>query len=150
MAPLSYSLRSMRAGAVTGAACGALFLGAGGRLAMFGFALATGRPAVVTLSGSLNVVIAGATAGGLGGLLLPFAFRVLPGRPVLRALCFTAAAYLIASPGFRPPTLLVYGLFAPAFLTYGLASSWAFGRLFPSRPSNVELKPTAAVRSLAE
>jgi hypothetical protein len=103
------------------------------------FALATGRPSVFTLGGSLNVVFAGAIAGAIGGLLLGLTRRFFSTRLWLRGLSFGVLCYLIAIPGFRPATPLVFGLFAPLFLAYGLATVWARERLVTTRPSNEEL-----------
>src|SRR5439155_1317667 len=84
------------------AATGALFLGAGGRLVMRLFALATGRFPTFSVHGTLNVVLAGAIAGAVGGLILFALARWLPERPWLRGLTFSAVCYLVAIPGFRP------------------------------------------------
>jgi hypothetical protein len=116
-----------------GAVAGALFLGAGGRLAMHAFALATDRPAGFTLAGSLKVVLAGAIAGVIGGLLLVVMERFMPQRLWLRGVLFAAICYLIATPGFRPPRPLVFALFAPAFLAYGVIMELAWERLVRSR-----------------
>jgi hypothetical protein len=106
---------------------------------MFLFAIATRRPPVFTLGGSLNVVFAGAIAGAVGGLLLTLIGRWLPARLWLRGLSFGVLCYLVAIPGFRPPTLLVFGLFAPLFVTYGVGTVWAHERLSSARPSTEEL-----------
>ncbi len=110
-----------------GAASGALFLGAGGRLVMRLVALATGRFPTFSVHGTLNVVLAGAIAGAVGGLILFALVRWLPKPPWLRGLTFSAICYLVAVPGFRPPQPLVFALFAPAFLAYGftVAILWA-------------------------
>ncbi len=118
---------------VAGAATGALFLGVGGRLAMHAFALATARSAGFTVRGSLNVVFAGAIAGAIGGLLLAVIARFLPQQRWLRGVLFGVVCYVIATPGFRPPRPLVFVLFAPAFLAYGVVLALAWGRLVGSR-----------------
>jgi len=118
---------------LAGAASGALFLGVGGRLAMHAFALATARSAGFTVRGSLNVVFAGAIAGAIGGLLLAVIARFLPQQRWLRAVLFGVVCYVIATPGFRPPRPLVFVLFAPAFLAYGVVLALAWGRLVGSR-----------------
>ena len=104
---------------------GAVLLGAGGRLAMSIFAIAIGRPSVFTFGGSMSVVFSGAIAGAVGGLLLALVHRFLRGGPWARGLAFGVLCYLIALPGFRPPQLLVFGLFAPLFVAYGVATVWA-------------------------
>jgi len=112
-----------------GAATGALCLGAGGRLVMRLFALATARPTTLSLRGTLTVVTFGAIAGAIGALVLLAVARWLPGPPWLRGLVFGALCYLLASPGFRPPRPLVFALFAPAFLGYGLVFVAVWARL---------------------
>ena len=118
---------------LAGAASGALFLGVGGRLAMHAFALATARSAGFTVRGSLNVVFAGAIAGAIGGLLLAVIERFLSPRLWVRGVLFGVVCYVIAIPGFRPPRPLVFVLFAPAFLAYGVVLALAWGRLVGSR-----------------
>ncbi len=116
-----------------GAASGAVFLGAGGRLVMHVFALATARSAAFTLRGSLMVVFAGAIAGALGGVLLAVTERFMPKRPWLRGMLFATMCYLVAIPGFRPPRPLVFALFAPVFLAYGVTLEVAWERLVRNR-----------------
>jgi len=116
-----------------GAATGALFLGVGGRLVMHAFALATARSAGFTLRGSLNVVFAGAIAGAIGGMLRAVIDRFMPQRLWLRGVLFAGICYLIATPGFRPPRPLVFALFAPAFLAYGVVLELAWERLVRGR-----------------
>jgi len=126
-------LKRFTTAVVAGAATGALFLGVGGRLAMHAFALATARSAGFTVRGSLNVVFAGAIAGAIGGLLLAVIARFLPQQRWLRGVLFGVVCYVIATPGFRPPRPLVFVLFAPAFLAYGVVLALAWGRLVGSR-----------------
>src|SRR5213594_58048 len=121
-----------------GAATGALCLGAGGRLAMRLFALATAPPGAFSLRGTLNVIVAGAVAGIAGGVLLLLTGRFLAARMSLRGLVFGALCYLVATPGFRPPRPLVFALFAPAFLAYGFALVILDGRLARGRQPIVQ------------
>jgi hypothetical protein len=116
-----------------GGASGALFLGAGGRVAMHVFALTNPRPAGFTLRGSLMVVLAGAIAGVVGGVLLVVTERFMPKRLWLRGALFAALCYVVAIPGFRPPQPLVFALFAPLFLAYGVVLELAWERLVRSR-----------------
>ena len=118
---------------VLGAATGALCLGVGGRLAMHAFALATARSGGFTLRGSLNVVFAGAIAGAIGAVLLAAIERFLTQRLWLRGMLFGVVCYVIATPGFRPPRPLVFALFAPAFLAYGVVLAVAWERFVRSR-----------------
>ena len=119
-----------------GAAVGAPTLGAGGRLAMYGFARLTERPPLVTLRGSATVVFAGAIAGAVGALLYGgvVARWLLPHAPAAgRGLLFGALLLILYAPGIRPPWPLTFALFTPAFLAYGLLlgvlwPQWGRGR----------------------
>ena len=93
------------------------------------FALATARPGSFTLPGSLNIVFAGAIAGAIGGLLFAVIERFMPRRLWLRGVLFAGICYLLAIPGFRPPQPLVFALFAPAFLGYGVVLALAWERV---------------------
>jgi hypothetical protein len=112
-----------------GAAIGALFLGAGGRIVMRLFALATARPPTFSARGTLTVVLYGAMAGGVGALVLLGVGRFLPKHLWLRGLAFSVLCYVLAIPGFTPPRPLVFALFGPAFLGYGLLVVAARARL---------------------
>jgi len=129
-------LRRFAAAVLLGIVTGALFLGVGGRLAMHGFALATAQSAGFTLRGSLNVVFAGAIAGAIGGFVLAAIDRFLPHRRPLRGVAFAALCYLIATPGFRPRQPLVFALFAPVFLAYGVVLVLAWEHFIRSRSLN--------------
>jgi|SRR5437667_7390515 len=131
--PVGTHLKRFATALLLGAATGAVFLGVGGRLAMHAFALATARSAGFTLRGSLNVVFAGAITGAIGGLLLAGIDRFLPRPRGFRALLFAAVCYLIATPGFRPPRPLVFALFAPAFLAYGVVLELTWERFVRER-----------------
>ena len=106
-----------------GAAVGLPTLGLGGRLAMFGFAHQTARVSHWTARGTMTVALSGAIAGALAGVLFVAVDRwLLPrARPVARGLVFGVVTLGVASPGVRPPWPLTFALFAPAFLTFGLA-----------------------------
>lgn len=84
------------------------------------FALATSRPPAFSLQGSLNVALAGAIAGAVGAVVLLVVRRFLPVRKWLRSVVFAGICYALATPGFRPPSFLVFALFAPVFLAYGV------------------------------
>ena len=107
-------------GAALGTLAGVLCLGAGGRVAMWAFAEATGRPTVFTLGGSLTVVAGGAVAGLLGGIPFGMLASRLPKPLVLRGLLAGAVWLALLSPGITPPWPLTFALFAPCFLAYGL------------------------------
>jgi hypothetical protein len=129
---LTSVFRRLATAVALGAGAGALFLGVGGRLVMHAFAVATAGSGRFTLGGSLSVVLAGAIAGAIGGILLVVIERFLPERRWLRGTLFAAACYLIATHGFRPPQPLVFALFAPTFLAYGMALEWWWERIAPS------------------
>ena len=100
---------------------------------MHAFALATAPSAGFTVRGSLNVVFAGAIAGAIGGLLLAVIERFLSPRLWLRGVLFGVVCYVIAIPGFRPPQPLVFVLFAPVFLAYGVVFALTWERVVGSR-----------------
>jgi hypothetical protein len=112
---------------------------------MYLFAIATARSSVFSLGGSLSVVFAGAIAGTVGGLVLALTDRLLPNNLLTRGLVFGVLCYLIAIPGFRPPRPLVFVLFAPLFLAYGIVTVWLAARVFAQPPSNTRLKLTPRV-----
>ena len=127
-----------------GAATGALFLGAGGRLVMRLFALATGRFPTFSVGGTLHVILAGTIAGAVGGLILFALARWLPKRLWLRGLIFSAVCYVVAIPGFRPPQPLVFALFAPSFLAYGFTVAILWARVVdPPAPGQRTAPPPA-------
>ena len=107
---------------LVGAAVGFVTLGLVGRIAMFGFAEFTDRPTAWTLTGTVNVGLAGAIAGAIAAVLYVLIERwFLPRAPtIVRGLAFGALVFLVASPGIRPPWLLTFALFTPAFLLYGV------------------------------
>jgi hypothetical protein len=115
-------VRSLLPALLVGTATGALLLGVGGRLVMRAFALATGRPSGFSVGGTFSVILSGAIAGCVGGVLLFVAARFVPPRLQFRGLLFGLLCYALATPGFRPPQLLVFALFAPTFLAYGVAT----------------------------
>lgn len=114
--------RSLFTALLIGTITGALFLGVGGRLAMRGLALASGTPPGFSFGGTLSVVLSGAIAGVIGGILLFAAAQFVPVLLRVRGLIFGLLCYLVATPGFRPPQLLVFALFTPTFLGYGMAT----------------------------
>jgi len=114
---------------LVGTATGALFLGVGGRLVMRALALAAGRPPGFSFGGTLSVILSGAIAGFVGGVLLFAAARFVPAVLRFRGLIFGVFCYALATPGFRPPQPLVFALFAPTFLAYGVATVMLYERV---------------------
>jgi hypothetical protein len=127
MAPPS-RVRSLFTALLLGTVTGALLLGVGGRLAMRGLALASGRPPGFSFGGTLSVILSGAIAGAIGGILLFAAAQFVPALLRVRGLIFGLLCYGLATPGFRPPQLLVFALFAPTFLGYGVATVMLYER----------------------
>lgn len=128
MKPLPSRGRSLFTALLIGTITGALFLGVGGRLVMRGLAVASGRPSGFSVGGTLSVIVSGAIAGVIGGILL-FAFaQFVPALLRVRGLIFGLLCYLVATPGFRPPQLLVFALFVPTFLGYGIATVLLYER----------------------
>jgi hypothetical protein len=97
-----------------------LFLGLGGRTAMYVFARVTERETHITPNGALTVMLYGTAFGVALGLVRWLVNPFLRGRLRLHGVTFAAIAFLICSPGMRPPTLLTFSLFAPLFLLYGV------------------------------
>lgn len=121
-------VRSLLSALLVGTATGALSLGVGGRLVMRGLALAAGRPPGFSLGGTFSVILSGAIAGFVGGALLLVAARFVPLLLRFRGLIFGLFCYALATPGFRPPQPLVFALFAPTFLAYGVVTVMLYER----------------------
>jgi hypothetical protein len=102
---------------------------------MWAFALATGRPPGFSAGGTFSVILSGAIAGFVGGIVLFAAARFVPGWLRFRGLIFGLLCYVLATPGFRPPQLLVFALFAPIFLAYGVATVMLYERFTRSERS---------------
>lgn len=120
--------RSFFAALLIGTITGALFLGVGGRLVMRGLALAASTPPGFSFGGTFSVVLSGAIAGVIGSVLLFAAAQFVPVLLRVRGLIFGLLCYLVATPGFRPPQLLVFALFAPTFFAYGIATVLLYER----------------------
>jgi len=125
-------VRSLLTALMAGTATGALLLGVGGRIVMRAFALATGRPSGFSVGGTFSVILSGAIAGCVGGVLLFAATRFVPAQLRFRGLIFGLLCYALATPGFRPPQLFVFALFAPIFLAYGVATVTLYERFIRS------------------
>jgi hypothetical protein len=122
-------LALIRRALAVGALAGAVFLGAGTRVAMRGVALIEGRVPVWTISGTLEVMMFGALFGLAFALLWALVGRRIPGDRLVRGLLFGLLATLIASPGLTPRRVSTFVLFVPWFLAYGVAMSLLAGAL---------------------
>ena len=138
-------MRRAAATLLTGAACGGLVLGLGGRLAMRVIALQSGSPGILTPSGTTTVILAG-VASGLGGALLHLiasatARRIAPGRPWVRRALFGILLVLITLRGLHPVQPLPLALFGPLVLLYAavieIAATHRDGLARASRPPTV-------------
>lgn len=121
-------LRSLFTALLVGTVTGALLLGVGGRFVMRALAVASGTPSGFSIGGTFSVILSGAIAGVVGGLLLFAAAQFVPALLRFRGLVFGLLCYLIAIPGFRPPQVFVFALFAPTFLGYGVAAVLLYER----------------------
>ena len=132
MSASAHARRRAAATLLTGAACGAIVLGLGGRLAMRVIALQSGSPGILTPSGTTTVVLAG-VASGLGGALLhlvasAIARRIAPGRPWVRRALFGILLVLVTLRGLHPVQPLPLALFGPLVILYAVVIEVAAAR----------------------
>jgi hypothetical protein len=139
MIRLGDAMRRTAPAVVSGAVYGAVILGLGGRVAMRVIAMQSGTPAILTVGGTVTVVLSG-IASGLGGILLHFvadrlarwltpAMEALLGhgaRPNdgsshrwVRRILFALLLLLITVRGLHPVQPLSLALFAPLVAFYG-------------------------------
>src|SRR5215204_5874761 len=114
-------MRPALRGPLLGALLGLPILGGGGRLAMHAIALTSEAQRVVSVEGTITVLLAGVGAGLAGGAIYALLDRVLPQRRFARGLLFLAVLVLLTLRGLRPVTPLSLALFMPLALLYGAA-----------------------------
>ena len=112
--------RSLQTALTLGAVVGAIFLGAGGRIAMRIFALMEGREPAWTLEGSLAVVFMGAVFGTIGGSLLWLGRRVFRRSPIARGALFWIPLTALFLRGLSPLTSNSLTAFLPFYAAYGV------------------------------
>ena len=113
----------LRRALIVGVLAGAIFLGAGTRLAMRGVARTEQRVPVWTINGTLEVVMFGALFGLAFALVWALVGRWIPGNRVVRGLLFGLLTTILATPGLTPRRVSTFLLFVPWFLLYGMAMS---------------------------
>ena len=118
---------------VMGSVVGVLVLGGGGRLAMYGFALATGRAPLWTVEGTLTVLFFGMWIGAGGALIRCAAACWLPRRwpEWPRTALFAAACLALALRGVSPFTGVTLALFIPVIAAYVLTVELLWRRVEP-------------------
>lgn len=102
-----------------GVVVGAVALGIGGRLAMWGVAVLSGATPGFSAGGTATVVLLGALwglAGAIGSLMLQF---LLPRRPRVRGALFWAFLVVVSLRGLRPIDAERLLLFMPWVIAYG-------------------------------
>jgi hypothetical protein len=112
-------LRDFGARLLIGTALGTIVLGAGGRLAMRVFALATGAPPGFSLGGSGTVVFLGAVSGAAGAAILSAARWLFPRQRAARALGFWGVIGFLTLRGLHPVDPLRLAIFVPVIVAFG-------------------------------
>ena len=123
-----------------GAALGLPILGIGGRVAMRVIAAYTDAASVVSVEGSITVLLAGAASGIAGALFSALLDWRLPHRRTARGLVFAAFLAFVTIRGLHPVAPLPLALFGPLVVIYGwvLERSWYRVRLLsPATDANV-------------
>ena len=123
-----------------GAAIGFPILGAGGRLAMRTIAAFTDAASVISVQGTITVLLAGTASGVAGAVFYALLDWRLPARRAMRALLFAAFLVFVTMRGLHPVALLPLALFGPLVAIYGvlLEHYWYRVRLAePAREANV-------------
>lgn len=125
--------RSLATAIALGAIVGAIFLGAGGRVAMRLFAMMEGREPGWSFGGSMTVVFMGAVWGTLGGGLLWLGRRYFRRSPLARGALFWIPLTLLFLRGLSPLNTNSVITFIPFFVAYGAVLYWVFCHRFVAR-----------------
>lgn len=125
--------RSLAIAVTLGAGVGAVFLGVGGRIAMYLFAVLEGRATGWTVGGSMTVVFMGAAWGTPGGLLLWAGRRWFPRSAAARGVTFWIPLTLLYLSGLRPLNGDSLMAFTPFYLAYGVVLYRMFCRRYVTR-----------------
>lgn len=103
---------------VAGVACGALFLGLGGRAVMRVIAIAEGRVPKWTPEGVIAVTLYGTAFGLLGAIIHLVLLKFIPTRTFVREAVFLGLLILITMQGLNGQMVPAAGLFVVAMLLY--------------------------------
>lgn len=125
--------RSLPASLALGAAVGAVFLGAGGRIAMRIVALMEGREPGFSIGGTLPVIFMGAVWGTLGGLMLWLGRRYFRRSPIARGALFWIPLTLLFLRGLSPLNQDSLIAFVPFYAVWGGVLYWTFCHRFVAR-----------------
>ena len=103
-----------------GSLVGVTMLGAGGRLAMRGVALATARPPAWTIGGTITVLFFGLWIGAAAALIRAALSRWTPARTPewVRTAIFAIVCLALGLRGVSPFTALTLALFLPVLIAY--------------------------------
>lgn len=116
-------------GILLGGVCGAVILGAGGRIAMRGVAIAQEWTLSFSIGGSTTVVMMGAVAG-VAGAIIVLTLSSIPRLPAIARLAlFWVAAVLITLRILNPVDRERVVMFTPVVLVYGLVQLRSVSRL---------------------
>ncbi len=139
--------RDWMAGLLLGALAGAVFLGAGGRVAMRGVAILQEWTLSFSVDGSTTVVLMGSLAGVVGAAL-HLGLQSIPGLPgKAQLLLFWFAAAVFTARILQPIDRDRLVMFTPVVLVYGVVQLGGLRRWMgrASRPGMHELRGVEVV-----
>ncbi len=125
---------------LAGSTIGLLVLGVGGRVAMYGVAVATHRPPIWTIEGTTTVLLFGLWIGAAAGLLRCAAACWLPSRlpEWSRTASFAVICVMLGLRGISPFSGLTLALFLPVVVTYVVGVELAWRRMVVARAAPAE------------